>query len=185
MNILAINGSGRPLGNNYNLLNTCLESFNKNDNTTEIIQLNDLQIKGCKSCYSCKINGSQCIIGDDMTLILKKILESDLLIISSPIYTWQISAQTKLFMDRLYPFYHFDRPSELKGKNLILFFTQATADKKMFEAYFEHVKASMVFLGFNVIDVVVMSGVRNINDYKNHPDILSQISNFSNGDWNL
>jgi len=185
MNILAINGSGKPLGNNYNLLNICLESLSKNDNTTEIIQLSDLQIQSCKSCYSCKSNSNQCIIEDDMTLISRKVLESDLLIISSPIYMWQISGLTKLFMERLYPLFHFDRPSDLKGKKLILFFTQATADKKMFEAYFEHVKASMVFLGFNVIDVVVMSGVRNIDDYKNHPDILSQISNFSNGDLNL
>jgi multimeric flavodoxin WrbA len=180
MNILAINGSGRSLGNNYNLLNTCLESFNKNNNTTEIVQLSDLQIQGCKSCYSCKGNNNQCIIEDDMNLISKKILDSDLLIISIPIYMWQISAQTKLFMERLYPLYHFDIPSDLKGKKLILFFTQATPDKTMFEAYFEHVKASMTFLGFDVIDVVVMSGVRNIDDYKNHPDILSQITNFGN-----
>jgi len=185
MNILAINGSGRPFGNNYNLLNTCIESFNKNDNTTEIIQLRDLQIHGCKSCYNCKSNSNQCIIEDDMTLISKKVLESDLLIISAPIYMWQISAQTKLFMERLYPLFHFDRPSDLKGKKLILFFTQATPDKKMFQAYYKHVRASMVFLGFDVIDMVVMSGVRNIDDYKNHPDILSQISNFSSRDWNL
>jgi multimeric flavodoxin WrbA len=96
---------------------------------------------------------------------------------------WQISAQTKLFMERLYPLYHFDRPSNLKGKKLILFFTQATPDKKMFESYFEHVKSSMIFLGFDVIDVVIMPGVRNIDDYKNHPDILIQIANFGNRDW--
>lgn len=185
MNILAINGSGRPLGNNYNLLKTCLESFNKNDNTTEIIQLSELQIQSCKSCYSCKSNGNQCIIEDDMTLITKKVLESDLLIVSCPIYMWQISAQTKLFMERLYPLYHFDKPSELNGKKLILFFTQASPDKKMFETYFEHVKSSMVFLGFDVIDMVSMSGVRNIDDYKKHPDILSQITNFNSKDWNL
>jgi len=183
MNILAINGSGRPFGNNYNLLNTCLESFNKNNNTTEIIQLSNLSIEGCKSCYSCKSNGTPCIIADDMTLISKKVLESDLLIISSPIYMWQISAQTKLFMERLYPLYHFDRPSELMGKKLILFFTQATPDKRMFESYLEHVKGSMIFLGFDVIEVVVIPGVRNPNDYANYPNILNEITDFSNRAW--
>lgn len=187
MNILGINGSGRPFGNNYNLLNTCLESFNKNDNTTEIIQLSELQIQGCKSCYNCKSNNNsnQCFVKDDMTLLSKKVLASDLLIISAPIYMWQISAQTKLFMERLYPLYHFDKPSELNGKKLILLFTQATPDKKMFEAYFEHVKSSMAFLGFDVIDIVVLSGVRNIDDYKNHPDVLNHITNFNDQDWNL
>ena len=185
MNILAINGSGRPFGNNYNLLSTCLESFNKNNNTTEMIQLSNSLIEGCKSCYSCKNNGNQCIIEDDMTLISKKVLESDVLIISSPIYMWQISAQTKLFMERLYPLYHFDRPSELKGKKLILFFTQSTPDKKMFEAYIEHVKASMIFLGFDVIEVVIIPGLRKPDDYANYPDVLNKITDFSNRDWKL
>lgn len=179
MNILGINGSGRPFGNNYNLINICLESFNQNNDTTEIVQLSDLQIENCKSCYSCKKNNSQCIINDDMTILSKKILESDLLIISTPIYMWQITGLTKSFMERLYPLYHFDKPSELKGKKLILFFTQATADSKMFEAYFEQVKSSMIFLGFDVIDVVIIPEVRDINDYKKHPHTLDKIANFS------
>lgn len=182
MNILAINGSSRPFGNNYNILKTSFESFNKNNNTTELIQLSNLKIKSCKSCYICKDNTNKCIIEDYMTLISKKVMDSDLLIISSPIYMWQISAKTKLFMERLYPLYHFDRPSELKGKKLILVFTQATADKKMFEAYFEHVKSSMIFLGFDVIEVIVLPGLRNPDDYANYPDVLSQIADFSNKD---
>lgn len=185
MNILAINGSGRPFGNNYNILNTVLGSFTKNNNTTEMLQLSNLQIESCKSCYNCKTNGNQCVIEDDMTLISKKVLESDLLIISSPIYMWQISALTKLFMERLYPLYHFDGPSELKGKKLVLVFTQATPDKKMFEAYFEHVKASMIFLGFDVIDVVIIPGLRNPDDYAKYPDILCKIEELGSRDWKL
>lgn len=179
MNIVAINGSGRKYGNGYHILNTCLESFNKDSNTTELIQLSDLNIQSCKSCYSCKNNGNQCIIEDDMTTISKKILKSDLLILSSPVYMWQISAQTKLFMERLYPFFHFDKPSDLNGKKLILIFTQASPDKKLFEAYFEHIKSSMIFLGFDVVDVVVIHGLRNPDDYTKHPDILSKIADFS------
>ena len=42
-----------------------------------------------------------------------------------------------------------------------------------------HIKASMIFLGFNVIDMVVVSGIRNMDDYKNHLDVLNHITNFN------
>ena len=48
-----------------------------------------------------------------------------------------------------------------------------------------HIKASMIFLGFNVIDMVVVSGIRNMDDYKNHLDVLNHITNFNDKDWNL
>ena len=185
MNILAINGSARPFGNNYNILKTCLESFNKNNNTTELIQLSSLEIESCKSCYMCKDKCNKCAIDDDMTLVSRKVMESNLLIISSPVYMWQISAKTKLFIERLYPLYHFDKPSDLKGKKLILVFTQASPDKELFKGYFEHIKASMTFLGFHVIEVVVVPGLRKPNDYGNYPDILNKIADFSNRDLKL
>ncbi|WP_297421329.1 flavodoxin family protein [Clostridium sp.] len=175
MNIIAVNGSGRPFGNNYHVLSTCLDIFNKNNHTVELIQLCNLKIANCKSCYNCKTNDNQCIIEDDMTIISKKILESDLVILSSPIYMWQVSSQTKLFMERLYPFYHFDRPSDIKDKKLILVFTQASPDEKLFESYFEHIRNSMVFLGFNVVDMIVLSVLRNLNDYDKYPDKADKI----------
>lgn len=179
MNIIAINGSGRPLGNNYHILNTCLNSFDKTKNTTELIQLSNLTISGCKSCYSCKTNSNHCIIKDDMTTISQKVLKSDILILSSPIYMWQISAQTKAFMERLYPFFHFDKPSDLKGKKLILIFTQASTDKMLFETYFQHIKSSMIFLGFDVVDLIVYPELRNPDDYTKHPKLLNKLSSLA------
>ncbi|WP_186843128.1 flavodoxin family protein [Acetobacterium fimetarium] len=175
MKILAVNGSARDFGNSYNILNSCLNSFDKNNNMTELVQLSELQIKSCTSCYSCKSPGNPCVIQDDISTVNNKILESDLLIISSPIYMWQISALTKIFMERLYPLYHFDKPSELSGKKLILIFTQAAPDENMFNSYFEHVKASMIFLGFDVIDIIVVPGLRMPTDYEKFPDIPNKI----------
>lgn len=175
MKILAVNGSSRDFGNNFNIVNSYLDSFDKNYNTTEFIQLSKLQIKSCTSCYSCKNPGNHCVIQDDILTVNDKILDSDLLIISSPIYMWQLSALTKMFMERLYPLYHFDEPSELSGKKLILIFTQASPDKDLYNSYFEHVKASMVFLGFNVIDMIVLPGLRMPTDYKKFPDIPYKI----------
>ena len=45
-----------------------------------------------------------CVIQDDMKPIYPKILEADALVFASPVYWFTVSAQTKLFMDRLYAF---------------------------------------------------------------------------------
>lgn len=185
MKILAVNGSARGFGNNFNILTSYLNSFDKNNNITEIVQLSELHIKSCTSCYSCKSLGNTCVIQDDISTVNNKILESDLLIISSPIYMWQLSALTKMFMERLYPLYHFDKPSELSGKKLILIFTQASPDKNMFNSYFEHVKASMIFLGFDVIDIIVVPGLRQPTDYEKFPDIPYKIKSLVDKEFSL
>lgn len=183
MNILALNGSGRPFGNNYNILNLCLESFKKNNSSVELINLAGLDIKSCQSCYNCKSDEMKCAREDDMASLTKKLMGADIFILSAPIYMWQVSAKVKLFMERLYPLFHFDKPSELKGKKLILIFTQATPDKARFKDYFEYVKEAFLFLGFDVVDVIVIPGLRKAEDYKNQPDLLNQIAALGNRDW--
>lgn len=179
MKILGINSSGRTGGNNYHILNSCLETFEKKSHTTELIQLKDLAMEGCRSCYGCKKDASKCIIEDDMADISKKVMESDLLVVGMPLNMWQITSLAKAFMERLYPFYHFNGPSDLKGKKLILIFTQATQDEKMFESYFEHIKQAMCFLGFDVIQTVVCTGLRQPADYLEHPEILDKITSIA------
>jgi multimeric flavodoxin WrbA len=47
---------------------------------------------------------SYCVIRDDMEPLYEKIVSAGALVIASPIYWFSVSAQTKLFMDRLYAF---------------------------------------------------------------------------------
>lgn len=72
---------------------------------TEIEFLNvvEQRIEYCRGCFSCMKNGGHCVISDDMEEILEKILESDLLILSFPLYCYGMPAPLKALMDRTLP----------------------------------------------------------------------------------
>ncbi len=113
MKIIAINGSPRKNGNTGILLNKALEGAASNGAETEMLHLYDFNYKGCKSCFACKlINGNSyghCSINDEISPILKKINNSDAIILGSPIYLGSITGEMKSFMERLiFPYLVYD-----------------------------------------------------------------------------
>ena len=98
MKLLAICGSPRR-GNSYKALNLIRDSFPHID--YEILHLHDLNFNLCRGCYGCVLHGEEkCPIKDDRDLILKKIRDTDGLILSSPVYSHMVSALMKNFFDR-------------------------------------------------------------------------------------
>lgn len=90
---------------------------------------------------------------------------ADALVLGSPIYLGQMSAQTKIFTDRLFAQHsprfspHFkDRNA---GKKLVLVFTQGNPDSGMFQVYFDYTKYMFQLLEFDVRGVHVIAGTRN------------------------
>ena len=61
---------------------------------------------GCDNCHSV-MDSFGCVIKDDMREIAEEILLSDLVVFSSPIYTWFATPPMKALMDRLYAFAKF------------------------------------------------------------------------------
>ena len=51
------------------------------------------KIAPCLACYYCKDHKGECSIKDDMKEILEKMLAADVLVLSSPVYFYSISAQ--------------------------------------------------------------------------------------------
>ena len=115
MKVIAINGSPRKNWNTATLLKNALEGAESEGAVTELIQLYDLNYKGCKSCFSCKIRGGKsygsCAVNDDLTSIFMKVEESDALILGSPIYLGTVTGEMRSFMERLiYPYLTYNNP---------------------------------------------------------------------------
>jgi multimeric flavodoxin WrbA len=115
MKVIAINGSPRKKWNTATLLKNALEGAESDGAEIELIHLYDLNYKGCKSCFSCKIRGSKsygrCAVNDDLTSIFKKVEESDALILGSPIYLGTVTGEMRSFMERLiYPYLTYTDP---------------------------------------------------------------------------
>ena len=74
MKVMAINGSPRKQGNTATLLNKALEVAKSHGAETEMVHLYDLDYKGCRSCYACKLKGGKsygkCAIRDSLTPVL-------------------------------------------------------------------------------------------------------------------
>ena len=126
--IIAIHGSPRKHGNSIYLAKQALKELEDKKYSVEEIFLHDLKIRPCKGCDACrKVIKGHCVIKDDMQKIYKQVLSTDLLLLSSPIYWFTISAQLKLFFDRLYAV-HNDSFSALKGLKIGIVLTYGDSD---------------------------------------------------------
>ncbi|MGE5628927.1 MAG: flavodoxin family protein [Solirubrobacterales bacterium] len=106
--------------------------------------LQEHDIKACFACNSCqKSLDTRCVIKDDMADIYPKIINADTLVFATPIYWWSVSAQLKLFIDRMYALLKEDDVSNFAGKKVILLMTYAGArpntGPKIVERMFEDI----------------------------------------------
>lgn len=103
-NIIAINGSPRKNGNTAELLKSALEGAASVGAKTEIVNLYDLNFKGCVSCFACKLKGSKsygkCAYKDELTPVLEKIEKADALVLGSPIYFGNVTGEMRSFIER-------------------------------------------------------------------------------------
>ena len=105
MKIVAINGSPRKTGNTAILLNKSLEGAAAAGAETELVNLYDLNFKGCTSCFACKRLGGKsygkCAMRDELTPLLESIPRSDALILGSPIYFGNVTGEMRSFLERM------------------------------------------------------------------------------------
>ena len=104
MRILVLNGS--PKGEKSNTMyitNAFVQGMNSVcENEVEVVTLIDKDIKYCRGCFACFNNAEgKCAIQDDMAEIVESFKKADVIIYSTPIHTFGVSAPLKTMMDRL------------------------------------------------------------------------------------
>ena len=62
--------------------------------------ISQCNIKYCEGCTRC-FNGKECAIQDDMPKIKQDLLDSDVVVIISPVYLHGVPAPLKNFLDRI------------------------------------------------------------------------------------
>jgi len=101
--ILVLLGSPRKKGNSTTLAKQIVKGAESTGAEVETIYLNGLNIKPCQGCYGCKKKDSKgCVVKDDMQLLYPKITAADALVIATPVYWFNMTAQAKIFMDRCF-----------------------------------------------------------------------------------
>jgi multimeric flavodoxin WrbA len=75
----------------------------------EVLHLDDLRVFFCKHCELCHRKILKCSLGDDVDMILQKILDADAIVLASPNYINQVTASMKALFDRSAHFIHCKR----------------------------------------------------------------------------
>lgn len=115
MKVLAINSSARKDGNTAILINTVFEELSKEGIETEMVQLSGKIIEPCKACWACG-GKKNCIHKNDLFWeIFEKMTQADGMILGSPVYTANISANMQAFLERAAVVTDMNRTENLLG----------------------------------------------------------------------
>jgi len=165
MKIIGFVASPHKEGNTAWIVNKILEGARDQGAETQSWYFSDLDIKPCQGCLGCHKGDRGCIVNDDMQKLYGAIEQADAIVLGAPIYMGQMSAQAKIFTDRLFAcisprFSPYFRERAVK-KKLILTFNQGNPDASMFQKYIDYTKYIFELLEFDVTVVPVVAGMRN------------------------
>lgn len=107
MDVLAIVGSPRRQGNTHLLTQKVLDFLESNGWTTRLIFLSDYAFVDCDGCQGC-LKTTTCVKQDEMQKIYPLIDEAKALILSSPTYYYNVTADMKKLIDRFFCYNIFD-----------------------------------------------------------------------------
>lgn len=102
MKVVAFNGSARKDGNTALLVRHAFAALEQEGVETELVQLAGERIRGCTACYRCfATKDRRCAVTDDVINdCITRMVEADGIIIASPTYFADVTAETKALMDR-------------------------------------------------------------------------------------
>ncbi|WP_409199649.1 flavodoxin family protein [Methanobrevibacter sp. DSM 116169] len=176
MKVVGICASPRKGGNSEILLDQALKGASSEGIETKKYILNDLDISPCLACETCA-EGLDCARNDDMNGVLDELLDADCLIFTSPIYYGQMSAQGKIFVDRLYSISRNPNKS-LEGKDAILMFAYG-APQGSYNQYIELTKASpFEYVGMNILGTLDVGDIHDIGEVNSNQKALDEAYDF-------
>ena len=108
-------GSPRADGNSSVLANSFCSAAEKSGAIIKKYQLSELNYQGCKNLFACKTVSDRCGQTDDLTEVLEAIRESDIVLLSSPIYFTDVTGQLKMCLDRWFSFFVPDYANGRRG----------------------------------------------------------------------
>ena len=164
ISVVGFSASPRKTGNTAWVVASILEGAKERGAKTEFWHFSELDIKPCGGCLGCT-QGGGCVINDDMQKLYGALGRADAIVLGTPVYMGQMSAQAKTFTDRLFahitPRFSPRFKEGNAGKKLVLAFTQGNPDPGVFQTYFDYTKKMFQLLEFDVRGVHVIAGMRN------------------------
>ena len=107
--------------------------------------LNEEDVRGCQGCYFCRKNEG-CATDDKLNAMYLDIKEAQGIVAGFPIYFYDISAQSKILIDRLFPMIDHKFAPRYPGKKVITVYAQGQPDEEIYKKSID--ANNKIFLGF-------------------------------------
>lgn len=180
MRVLAIAGSPRRGGNTDLLLARAVSAITRTGATVDSVVLCRLRVAPCTACGDCDKTG-QCIVQDDFQSLCATILASDAILLASPVYFTNVTAQTKAFIDRfqcLWAMKHVLKqpipPPPASAKRSAAFISTAGASRMSFDCTLTTVRAFCSTLEADLVGSLCVNAIDERGAVRNRPEILTQ-----------
>jgi multimeric flavodoxin WrbA len=179
MKIVCLLGSPRENGNSSTIANHFCNTAEKCGAEVKTFTLNKLQYRGCQGCMLCKTKLDKCAIEDGLTDVLESVRSADVLVLASPVYYWDVSAQIKGFLDRTFSYLvpdYVSNPNKSRlqpGKKLVFILAQANPDETKFTDIFPKFDFFFKMYGFSESHFIRACGVYNAGTVEAREDVLS------------
>ncbi|OGR36153.1 MAG: hypothetical protein A2091_02175 [Desulfuromonadales bacterium GWD2_61_12] len=180
MHIVALFGSPRKEGNSATVTEHFLRCAETLGATTERFFLNDLPLRGCQACNACKSSHDHCVISDGLSAALEAVFHADLVVMATPVYYGDVTAQLKAFIDRTYSYLKpgyiaLKEPSRLPGrKPLVFVLTQGHRDPAWFADILPRYSEIFRWTDFAETHPLRVIDVYHPGDVQQREDILRQ-----------
>lgn len=104
MNIVVLSGSPRKGGNTDIMCGVFADAARECGHAVELVPVGRMKIGGCLGCMHCFSYEGECVQKDDMVAVMEKLKSADAVVFASPIYWFDITAQEKAAIDRMFAF---------------------------------------------------------------------------------
>jgi multimeric flavodoxin WrbA len=175
MKIVAVLGSPRPKSNSTALARRILQKAGEHGAETQEFVLNKLKYKGCQGCETCKKKLDRCVLKDDLSPVLEAVKEADAIVLATPNYFGEVSAQFKAFFDRTYSYLNADFSSRVQpGKSSVFVYAQGQTDLNMYEDVFPRYERWLKHYGFARNHLLRMNGPREADSASKREDLQAE-----------
>lgn len=101
--VCILKGSPRKDGNTNWLVSHFTKTLEEKGHSVVSFDLYDMHLNGCLACRTCQKDHTKfgCVHNDDMQQIFDAIMDCELLVLASPIYSWYCTPPMKAVLDRM------------------------------------------------------------------------------------
>ena len=179
MKAIFVLGSPRVNGNTKAIISEIERGLKAQGFETKHFNLHEMDIHYCVGCKTCYTAGD-CVHTDDVAQIVQEIFDAQLVIVASPSYWGDVTAQLKTFIDRCTPYCDTNEKRKLFSKNTkgVAVAVRAGGNKAENENLVKTIEHFLGHLNIPLVSSFTVERLDAIDDLMRRPELLSEAYDF-------